>query len=403
MKVLICHNCYRLESGEDIVFVNETELLRRHGHQVIEYARANNEIDKLGVVQNIELAAKAVWNWRSYRQVRDIILKHRPDIAHFHNTLPLISSAAYDACVEHGVPVIQSLHNARLFCPQGSMYYGGGHCEVCIGRSLPWHGIARACYRKSHMQSALIGITTAVNWKRGVWTDKIDRYIVFNSFYREKFIQAGLPAEKIVLKPHSVEDPGPVVEPGGYVLYAGRLTEAKGVSILLRAWGKSGRIPLKLCGEGELECEVGRLVKTSAGGIEWFGHVPRKRVIELIKGAAFLIWPSWNETFGLIALEAFACGRAVISSRVPPMSELVEDNRTGIVFRAGDADDLADKVGWAWAHPEEMRRMGCEARKKYEANYSAEANYKTLIGIYSDVIKGKKRASGAVSNRSFLT
>lgn len=389
MKVLLAHNFYTLQGGEDAVFSSEKVLLQRHGHEVIEYVRHNSEIGEYGVSQYAGLAARTLWNWSSYAEIKELIQKHRPDIAHFHNTFPLISPAAYDACADFGVPVVQTLHNARLFCPQGGLYYRGRRCEACLGKTLPWAGILRACYRESHIQSGLVGIMNAAHWRRGTWTDKVDRYIVFTSYFRDKFIQAGLPANKITVKPHGIDDPGLGSARGSYALYAGRLTGAKGVKTLLQAWEQTRGIPLKICGTGELEHDVKRIAAESGGKVELLAQLPRKNVLELMKDAAFLVWPSWGETFGLVALEAFACGKPVIASRVRPMSDLVENNRTGIDFEVGDTDDLAKKLAWAWEHPEEMRRMGAEARKKYESCYSIEANYQALLKIYAEVIQGK--------------
>jgi glycosyltransferase involved in cell wall biosynthesis len=400
MKVLLAHNFYTLPGGEDSVFSNERALLRHHGHEVIEYVRHNAEIGSYGVHQYAGLAAKTMWNWSTYAEIKDLVKKHRPEVAHFHNTFPLISPAAYDACVDHGIPVVQTLHNARLFCPQGGMYYHGRRCEACLGKALPWAGIMRACYRDSHIQSGLVGIMNAAHWRRGTWTEKVDRYIVFTSFFRDKFIQAGLPADKIIIKPHGIEDPGQGPPGGRYALFAGRLTGAKGVKVLLRAWEKTGGIPLKICGSGELEPDVRRVAEASGGKVELLEQVPREKVLELMKSAAFLVWPSWGETFGLVALEAFACGKPVIASGVRPMSDLVENNRTGLEFKAGDADDLAQKLNWAWEHPTEMSRMGAEARKKYKSCYSMEANYTSLVGIYNEVVQAKTQrqmVSGLIS------
>src|SRR5215469_10664341 len=275
MKVLLAHNFYTMHGGEDTVFSNERVLLQRYGHEVIEYVRYNNEIGNYRVPQYAGLAARTLWNWSSYTEIKALIQKHRPDIAHFHNIFPLISPAAYDACVDQGVPVVQTLHNARLFCPQGGLYYRGRRCEACLGKTLPWAGILRACYRESHVQSGLVGIMNAAHWRRGTRTDKVNRYIVFTSYFRDKFIQAGLPASKITIKPHGIDDPGLGHACGGYALYAGRLTGAKGVKTLLLACERARKIPLKICGTGDLENDVKRVAAESDGKVELLAQVPR--------------------------------------------------------------------------------------------------------------------------------
>ena len=392
MKVLVAHNYYQVAGGEDRVFLNEKALLERHGHEVIEYVRHNSQIGASGIRDYVTLPARAVWNWNSHAELKSVLQKHKPDVAHFHNIFPLISPAAYSACWECNVPVVQSLHNSRLICPGGGLYYDGGYCQDCVGKSFPWPGVKRACYRNSHLQTAVVGIMTAVHAKRGTWRDLISRYIVFSSFFRSKFIEAGFPAEKLVIKPHFTEDPGvSTSSPRGYALYVGRLTEHKGVPTMMRAWEQLGQIPLKICGSGDLSPRVAELAAKSGGNIEIIPSLPHEQIYELIKGAAFLVWPSEVcETFGLVALESFACGVPVVSSGMGAMPDLVIDNETGLTFTAGDAADLANKVRWAWENPAEMARMGLIARSRYETDYTEGPNHDRVIQIYRDAIEQRK-------------
>jgi glycosyltransferase involved in cell wall biosynthesis len=385
VKVLVAHNFYQQPGGEDAVFRGEIRLLRDNGNEVIDYVRHNAEINSFALTQFAALPARTLWNWDSYAHLKRILVEHRPDVAHFHNTFPLISPAAYHACWDAGVPVVQSLHNSRLFCPSGGLFYSGSYCERCLGKSFPWAGVSRACYRNSHIQTGVVGLMTAAHRKLGTWNEKVARYVVFNSFFRQKFIQAGLPAEKIVIKPHFIDDPGRSTWEGNYALYVGRLSEAKGVLTLLHAAAKLPHVPIKLCGAGGVEPRIQQALSQLPRNVEILPFAPREKVLDLMKGAAFLIWPSEAlETFGLVAIEAFACGRAVISSGLGAMLELVQENRTGVGFRAGDPEDLAEKIAWAWSHPGEMSRMGQVARGLYEANYSSDRNYSQLMQIYHE-------------------
>jgi glycosyltransferase involved in cell wall biosynthesis len=394
MKVLVAHNYYQYQGGEDSVFSNETLLLRRHGNEVIEFVRHNGDIPKFGLRDYATLPIRTLWNWDSYADIKQLLLRHKPDVAHFHNTFPLISPAAYDACWDCNVPVIQSLHNSRLFCPSSGLYYQGRYCEDCLGKTLPWPGIYRGCYRGSRLQTGLVGIMTSVHHGLRTWTDKVSRYIVFNSFFRQKFIQAGFPADKLAIKPHFLDDPGRKDQTGGYALYVGRFTQQKGIRTLLRAWERLGHIPLKLCGAGPLDDMVQKQASKSGGLIEVIPFAPRETVYDLMKGAAFLIWPSEAvESFGLVALEAFACSIPVIFSGLDPMAELVAEDHTGIAFRAGDPEDLARKCAWAWDHKEKMSRMGLAARAEYERKHSAASNYSRLVEIYQEAIEHRRQVA----------
>jgi glycosyltransferase involved in cell wall biosynthesis len=392
MRILVAHNYYQQPGGEDVVFAAETELLRRHGHEVIEYTVSNDSIYSMNTGA---AALNALWSCSTKKKIIELIDRAGPDIAHFHNTFLLISPSAYYACRERNVPVVQSLHNPRLLCPAGSFYRDGGVCEDCMGKTPPWPGVLHGCYRGSRSQTALVAAMLTMHRMLKTWDRVIDTFIVFTEFYKRKFIEGGLPAEKIALKPHFV-DPDPGCrngQKGEYALYIGRLDRVKGISTMLRAWRRNKNIPLKIRGDGRLLGEVADYINQHRlRSVEIVGRLDRNDLNELIKNARFLVWPSegYYETFGLVAIEAFACGVPVIASRTGTLAENVTDGHTGLHFTPGNAEDLSAKVNWAWSHPEEMSRMGRTARREYETNYSSEKNYRMLLGIYQKAINAKK-------------
>jgi glycosyltransferase involved in cell wall biosynthesis len=396
MKLLLVHNHYRQPGGEDEVFLRESALLLSAGHEVLEYTTHNNEIAEDGVFGKAKLAARTLWAWDSVAGLRSLVQRERPCLAHFHNTFPLISPAAYYACQHEGIPVVQSLHNARLMCPAATLYRKGSACHDCVGRSVAWPGVVRACYHNSRIQTAVVAGMLSGHRILGTWQEKVDAYIAFTEFYRQKFIAAGLPCEKIFLKPHFLGfDPGMKQIAGDYALFVGRLAPEKGVPTMLKAWRSLSNVPLRIRGEGPLRSDVEQFARENSS-VSTLPYLSRKACFDLIKGARFLLWPSegYYESFGLVAIEAFACGTPVIASRTGAMAEIVEDCKTGLHFTAGDADDLAAKVHWAWTHPEEMRELANGARAEYEAKYAAERNYRLLIEIYNRCLnKGMRKAA----------
>jgi glycosyltransferase involved in cell wall biosynthesis len=389
VKILIAHNRYRSSGGEDEVFYREGELLRSAGHHVVEYVRHNAEISEHHVLSGLRTGLRTVWAWDSAHDLRIIARRERPDVVHFHNTFPLISPAAYYACQREGIPVVQSLHNARLICPAAMLSRGGGVCEDCLGKTVPWPGIVHACYHNSHSQTAVVAGMLAFHRLLGTWQKEVDAYIVFTEFFRQKCIAAGLPRDKIFAKPHFVSaDPGAKEAAGDYALFLGRLAPEKGVPLLLKAWRNLSHIPLRIRGEGPLEKDVNQFQHSSAL-IDILPRLSRKECFDLIKGARFLVWPSagYYETFGLVVIEAFACGTPVITSSSGAMKELVEDGRTGLHFEPGNAESLAAKVEWAWTHPREMQAMGSAGRAEYLRKYTAANNYEMLMRIYRSAIQ----------------
>jgi len=391
MKVLIVHNRYRQSGGEDAVVTREARLLRQAGHSVVEYRRSNEEARDQSSWQRLALLTRAVWSSEIVRDLRRLISRERPDVAHFHNTFAMVSPSAYFACREMGIPVVQSLHNSRLICPAATSYRNGRACTDCLGKVVPWPGMIHGCYKGSRISTAAVASVVTVHRWLGTWSKRIDLYIAFTDFYRRRFVEHGLPSDRVVVKPHFVHpDPGPRHrEPGEYALFVGRLDPEKGIRTVVRAWQRLRQIPLIVRGDGRLLPEMTELVMTPGmANVKIVGRLSEDRLMAMAKGARFLLWPSegYYETFGLVTIEAFACGVPVIASGLGAMAEIVQNGRTGLHFRPGDADDLAAKVEWAWTHPREMVEMGREARQEYEVKYTAERNYHMLMDIYDMAI-----------------
>jgi glycosyltransferase involved in cell wall biosynthesis len=391
MKVLLAHNRYRWPGGEDEVFCREKELLCFAGDKILEYTRDNSEIPDSAIVDKIKVSLQTIWAFDSAKQLRSLLRHEWPDVAHFHNTFPLISPSAYYVCQEEGIPVVQSLYNLRLMCPSAICLRDGRVCQDCLGRSLPWPGVVHGCYRDSHLQTAVVAGMLMAHRLLRTWQERVDAYIVATEFFRQKYIAAGLPSEKIFLKPHFLSaDPGMKQGTGNYALYLGRLTPEKGVETLLKAWKTLRHIPLWIRGEGPMEGDIRRLADGNPA-LRVLPRLSRSECFEVIKGARFLVWPSegYAETFGLVVIEAFACGTPVIGSRLGAMAEVVDDKRTGLHFTAGDPEDLAAKVDYAWTHPHEVIQMGLAGRAEYENKYTAEPNYEALVGIYGRAIQNR--------------
>lgn len=379
--MLFLHNHYRQPGGEDQVFAAEGELLEARGHRVSRYVMHN---DRAAKMSRAGLLRTTIWNGAVYRELRALIRRERPQVAHFHNTFPLISPAAYYAARAEGVPVVQTLHNYRLLCTNALFFREGRVCEDCLGRKATWPGVAHACYRESRTSSAAVAAMLASHRAAGTWSRAVDMYVALTGFARQKFVQGGLPAEKIATKPNFIEpDPGTGDGRGGYALFVGRLSREKGVETMLAAWERlRTRVPLKIVGDGPLAARVAE----AAGRfreVAWLGRQPKDRVLDLMKEARALIFPSvWYEGFPMVIAEAYAVGLPVVASDLGSMSSLIDHGRTGLRFRPGDPEDLAVQIERISKRPEELAWMRREARAEFEANYTAERNYEMLLEIY---------------------
>jgi len=393
MRILLCHNYYQQPGGEDQVFADERRLLQSRGHAVASLTLHNDLIRRLGPWK---AARRAIWNSESYARLRLLIRRQRPHLLHCTNLFPLISPAAYYAAHHEGVPVVQSLHNYRLLCPNALCFRNGWPCEDCLGKVIAWPAILRGCYRGSRLGSAVAAAVQVVHHCKGTWASMIDRYVVPSHFARRKFVEAGLPPEKLVVKPNFVHpDPGAGTGQGGYAVFAGRLSPEKGVELLLAAWRLLKKpVPLKVVGDGPLA----ERVRAACGGdraVQWLGRLPFDQVSRVLGEAACLVFPSaCYETFGRAIVESFAKGTPAIVPRMGAMAELVDDGRTGRHFQAGNPAALAAAVENLLSDPFALARMRCAARREYQHKFSAERNYELLMAIYEQARHERRRRGG---------
>jgi len=378
VNILLIHNSYQQRGGEDAVFESERDLLLAAGHKVMVYARDNHEIALNGFISRAKLASSTIWAADTSRELQTLLRQERPDVAHFHNTFPLISPSAYYACAKAGVPVVQTLHNYRMLCPGGTFFRDGAACEECLRPSVPWPGVAHGCYRNSHAATAAVATMVTAHRVLKTWRHKIDVYVALTQFAYKKFLEGHLPAERIVVKPNFVRpDPGPKQGAGEYALFVGRLAEEKGVQLLLDAWSQlSSRISLQIAGDGPLRLHMNSVIADkNLRDVSLLGLVSSGEVRRLMQSARFLVLPSiWYEGFPMAIAEAYASAVPVLAPNFGAMAELVDDGVTGLHFSPDDTSDLAAKLQWAWSHPAELQQMGWNARAKFEDRKSTRLN-----------------------------
>lgn len=389
MKIMIVHNTYREAGGEDVVFESEKSLLERTGHTVIPYVRSNMELQNASLLDRIAIAPRMVWSSETRHQFAAILEAECPDVVHVHNTFMVISPSIYSACSERSIPVVQTLHNFRLLCPAANFFRDGIICKECVEQNL-LRSVRHGCYRNSRGATAGVALMLAFHRALDTWRTSVTRFIALTEFAKERFIAAGFPSDKFVVKPNFADhDPRERVGTGEYGVFVGRLVENKGLQILLDAWRKlPTQYPLHIVGDGpERPALEARARESQLSGITFRGRLSRAATIETIKGARFTIVPSTlYEGFPMCMVESFACGTPVLCSKLGGMTEIVEDHITGLHFNPGDAQALASTVEWAWNHASELARMGRAARSKYETDYTAEKNYSLLMEIYEQAL-----------------
>jgi glycosyltransferase involved in cell wall biosynthesis len=389
-SVLVVYQAYLNRGGEDEVFEAEADLLEQYGHTVRRLRIEPDDLREPTLKSLPGLALQTIWSRRYRSFFNEYVAELRPDVVHFHNTFPLLSPSVYGACKEAGSAVVQTLHNYRLLCPQTNFFRDRRPCEDCKALTVPWPGVLHSCFHGSRLQTTVVASMLAFHNLRGTWHRDVDLYITPSEFAKRKFVEGGIAAERVFVKPNFACGVARHAESAGdYFLFVGRLAEPKGIPTLMEAWDRYlPDIPLRIVGDGPLAPLV-QAASRKRPAVCYLGRRSHEEVLLELLGARALVFPSaWYETFGITVVEAFATARPVIASGIGPVGEdLVKDGETGLTFTPGDAADLALKVRWAWEHPEQMLEMGVRALKEYDAKYTAAANYDMLCAAYDQAMR----------------
>lgn len=397
LNILQVHDHYRIAGGEDQVVRNEGELLREHGHNVYLYSRRNEEIPGMKVWEKVCLPFSAVFSLRTFYEVRKMIREKGIDLVHVHNTLPLISPSVFYAAFAAGVPVVMTVHNFRLLCPNGIFYRNGHVCQECVQKGL-WCGIKYGCYRGSRVQTLICALSIKVH--RMLGTYKKVHFICLTEFQKEKLLQLKqVDAEKVFVKPNFINWDGEIAaasERKNYVLYAGRLEENKGIKVLLRTYKELAKgnlddkekIPkLIICGDGSLKKQCERYVKKHhLENVSLTGEVPNETVKKLMAEAKGIVVPSlWYEGFPMNIAEAYGVRTPVIGSDSGNVGRLITDNVNGWKFETGNAKALAQVIL-------DCDPQKCTFKLPEAVLWTGEGNYGKLIKIYERCMGNVRKA-----------
>jgi glycosyltransferase involved in cell wall biosynthesis len=385
MKILLVHNRYQIAGGEDTLVRQESAMLRSVGAEVRVFEADNKSITGFG--QKMRAAADVVYSWEMRAHVEDVLRGFAPDIIHVHNFFPLISPSVYDAAAALQYPVVQTLHNYRLLCANAQLFRHGQVCHDCLGRWLAWPAVAYGCYRGSHAGSASVAAMLAIHRVRGTWSKKVHRYIVLTDFARRLFVEhAGIPSEKLVVKPNAVKDLGMGDGRGEFALYVGRLSPEKGIAVLLEAARCGMGIPLKVAGAGPLQPELE--AAHSHGELTYLGEQSPDQVKLLMNQATVLLAPSlWYEGQPMIVPEAFSSGLPVIASRIGSLSTLISHDHNGLHVEPGNGGELCSATRRIAQNPGLREKLRTGARHTYETLYRPESNMTALFAIYESAAR----------------
>lgn len=387
--ILIVHNYYQIPGGEDTVVANEKRMLEKHGYKVILYSRDNSEYKYMTKIQKLILPFATVFNIRTFKEIRNIIREQKVDIVHVHNTLNLVSPAAYYAALSMGIPVVQTIHNFRMLCPGATFYRDGHICEDCIEHGLIY-AVKNSCYRNSRLQTMACVVNTKIHRITGIY--RRIHYICLTEFNKQKLLNLKqIAPERVFVKPNfSVGNVNtiPYSQRENKFVYVGRLDKLKGIELLLKAWNQieddGNNYKLVVCGTGPMEEWCKNYIKlNNMKCIEMMGFVPNIDARQIIASSkALILLSQWYEGFPMTIVEAYSVGTPIIGSNIGNCANLI-NSRTGI--KVGSEKELVaaiHKVG-------NGKFVFADIQNIFKTCYSEEANYALLTKIYERILKNK--------------
>lgn len=382
MKILVVHNAYQMRGGEDSVVEAEIALLRGAGYEVRLECVSNDDIS--GTMAAARAFIKAPYDPARARWIRDMVRRDNIAIVHVHNSFPRLTPAIHMGASAGGAAVVQTLHNYRLVCANALMLRDGQVCELCLhGRS--WPALKYRCYRDS-LPGTFAAVRTQWQMRAHRWQDSVDQFIALTGFAAGKFVDSGLPADRISVKPNfrAAAPTSPALRQG--FLFVGRLSPEKGVHVLLDAFRSLPNLCLTIIGDGP---DAAVLRERAPCNVTFTGPLSPEDVQAHMLRAVALVMPSvWYEGFPMTVVEAYASRLPVIASRIGSLAEIVRHSETGLLFEPGSADSLATML--READQLELARMGELSREMYEELYTPERNLEMLLAIYSKALTRRR-------------
>ena len=409
MRVLLCSNFYYRRGGDCTYLLALQSLLERNGHETavfsmrhpqnlpcpqeayfvdfLDYAELNQAKNPLNAAK---VLGRSLWSRQAQTRIARLISDWKPDVAHFQNVHAYLTPAILGPLKEAGLPVVWSLHDFKLLCPESHFLSNGRVCEECRGGRF-WRCAANRCKKNSRAASAVAALEAYAHRLLGV-AARVDRFLAPSEFVKRKFVEFGHAPERFSVLPHFLDGhPAAATGTGGYGLYAGTLMPFKGVGTLLRALAKVPPHPFHVLGDGELLGEYQRQARElGLAQVEFRGFQSGAELEAELSGAAYAVVPSeCYETFSFAAQEPLARGVPVIAADLGALPELVKDGETGLLFPAGDAEALAERIVRLRNDSTLRARLGANGRDFIGDTCAAAKYYRTLMALYGREIQGK--------------
>jgi len=412
MKILQINKFFFLKGGAERYFFDLAELLTQKGHQVLvwstqysknfpwpdkdSFAKYNNLSKGEGIWEDLIKARQIFWNRQAAKKLEKLISEKKPDIAHLHNIFGHLSPSIIYTLKKYNIPIVVTLHDYKMFCPNYQFFSQDKICFDCLQRKNFRSCFSKKCVKNSRIKS-LVGYLEG-KWQRDILklTEKIDFFLAPSLYIKNKAIQAGVPVEKIVHLSHFVDVTSweaklssKQIDSPKYILYSGRLSQEKGVGLLIKSYlenqFKLTKWELRIMGDGPDRQKLEKLAKGHKQ-IKFLGHKSGLELRQIISDAHLIVYPSlWPENSPYSIIEGQFLKKPVLAARIGGLPEMIKDQKTGLLFRPNDLIDLIRKINWVVNNLGKAKEIGRQAQKMVLDKYSPESHYQKLIKIYERI------------------
>ncbi len=351
MKILQINKFFYLKGGSERHYFDLIDLLKKNGHSVVEFSMKSKEnysskfekyfVDYVDLHKfNLKNIFKFFYNYQAVARLKKLIKKEKPNIAHLHNIAHQLSPAIIKVLKKHKIPIVQTLHDYKLICPNAKLFANGKHCEACLGGRY-YHCFLNKCVHNSRSKSFLATLEAYFYSFLKVY-DLVDVFIAPSFYMKETAIRFGVPKEKIKVLHNfvNIKKAEKNKSQKDYLLYFGRLEPEKGLDFLIEALKiTKNKHKLKIAGEGS---EKEKIQKENLDNVELCGYKKGKELENLIKQAKAVIIPSiWAENMPYSMLEAMAMGSVLIVAKTGGLAEIIQNKKNGFLFKSDNAKELA--------------------------------------------------------------
>jgi glycosyltransferase involved in cell wall biosynthesis len=402
MRILQVNKFNYIRGGAEKYFIEISKKLEKEGHQLATFSMhhpKNNpspwdkyfvsriSFNEGGLRDKIIAPFRIVYSLEAKRKFKKIVKDFKPDIIHIHNIYHQISPSILDIAKKYKVPVVMHLHDYKLICPNYQLFVDNKICYRCKGGKY-YNCIKHKCFKKSLSRSILATVEMWFHHKiLNIYKDNVSQFIAPSDFMRKTVVDFGIDAKKVSLVynfSEELEVSKNIDEVENYGLYFGRISDEKGIDVLLKAFSiYNGNMKLKIVGSGPSEEKIKTMSKELGleNKVEFLGSKFGEDLVSIIQKAKTIFIPSiWNENMPLTLLESLYLSKVVIASRTGGLPELIDDKETGFLFNNGDATQLANLIEGLDKY--NLMEMGKEAKSKIE-NLSIDKHFIEIMRIYN--------------------